>query len=109
MTPREIQSLMRRLCYFAVSAADGYRHLIKSDVLDRDLVNKLVDDYVATNDVIVYAGAKDCACVPKAAAFGLIQEYRSNDARARVQVVATDFSGRIVIDPLGVGVGEHRK
>ena len=39
----------------------------------------------------------------------LIQDYRLNDAHARVQVVAADFSGRIVIEPIGVGVGERRK
>jgi hypothetical protein len=109
MTPREIQSLMRKLCYFGVSAAEGYRHLMRGDGLDRDLVSQLIDEYITTQDVIVYASSKDCSHVQKPAAFELIQDYRLNDAHARVQVVAADFSGRIVIEPIGVGVGERRK
>lgn len=108
MTPREIHSLMRRLCYFGVSAAEGSRHLMRNDGLDRDLVGQLIDEYITTQDVIVYASAKDCSYVQKPAAFGLIQEYRLNDAHARVEVVAADFSSRIVIEPIGVGVGERR-
>lgn len=109
MTPREIHSLMRRLCYVGVSAVDGYRHLMRSDELDRNLVNQLIDDYITTEEVIVYASAKDCANVRRPAAFGLIQEYRLNDTCAKVQVVAADFSSRIVVEPIGVGVGEHRR
>ncbi|QOY93086.1 hypothetical protein IM543_16085 [Massilia sp. UMI-21] len=109
MTPREIHSLMRKLCYFGVSDADGYRHLMRSDELDRDLVIQLIDEYITTQDVIVYANAKDCSYVGKPAAFELIQKYRLNDARAPVEVVAADFSSRIVIEPIGVGVGEHRR
>lgn len=100
---------MRRLCYFGVSAANGYRHLVKDEALDRDLVTRLLDDYIATDEVIVYASAKDCSFVPKAGAFELVQKYRRNDPRAAVQVVAADFSGRIVIEAAGVGVGEHRR
>ena len=109
MTPREIQSQMRRLCYFGVSAADGYRHLMRGDSLDRDLVSQLIGEYITTQNVIVYASSKDCSYVQKPAAFELIQDYRLNDAHARVQVVAADFLGRIVIEPIGVGVGERRK
>lgn len=109
MTPREIHSLMRRLWYFGISAAEGYRHLMRGDDLDCDLVGQLIDDYIATEDVIVYASATACSCVEKRAAFGLIREYRLDDPRARVQVVAANFASRIVIEPIGVGVGEHRR
>ncbi|MES2070028.1 MAG: hypothetical protein V4488_06745 [Pseudomonadota bacterium] len=109
MTPREIQTLMRKIFYFRVSMADGYRHLMKNDVLDVVLVNKLIGDYIATQDVIVYASAQNCAYVPSGAAYELICVYRDNDAHADVQVVASDFSGRILIEPIGVGVGENRK
>lgn len=109
MTPREIQSLMRRLCYFGGPAAEGHRHLMVGGELDRDLVGQLIDQYITTQDVIVYASAKVCAHVQKPAAFELIQYYRLDDARTRVHVVATDFSGRIAIEPIGVGVGNTAK
>ena len=109
MTPRQIHSLMRRLCYFGVAAADGYRHLARAGGLDRELVQQLIDDYVVTDDVIVYADAFHCAHVPKSAAFGLILEYRSIDARSRIRVVADDFSAHIVVEPIDVGVGEQRR
>ena len=105
MTPREIHSLMRRLCYFGVSAVDGYRHLMRSGELDRNLVNQLIDDYITTEEVIVYASAKDCASVRRPAAFGLIQEYRLNDTCAKGQVVAADFSSRIVWNQSELGLG----
>lgn len=109
MTPRQIQSLMRRLCYFGVSAADGYRHLARAGSLDRELVRQLIDDYIVTDDVIVYADAFRCAHVRKSAAFELIQQYRSIDARSQVRVLADDFSAHIVVEPIDVGVGEHRR
>ncbi|NNG25540.1 hypothetical protein [Telluria aromaticivorans] len=108
MTPREIHSLMRRLCPFGVSKADGYRHLVRNDALDRDLVDSLLSDYIATDGVFVYANAKKSSYVPKAAAFQLIQEHRNGDDRMAVQVVASDFSARVAIHPIGVGVGEHK-
>ena len=109
MTPREIQSVMRKLCYFDVSAAEGYRHLMKGDRLDRNLVRQLIDEYITTQDILIYASSKNCSHAQKHAAFELIQDYRLNDANARVQVVAADFSGRILIEPIGAGIGERRK
>ena len=82
---------------------------MRGDDLDCDLVGQLIDDYIATEDVIVYAIAKDSSCLGKRAAFGLIQVYRLNDPRAQVQVVAANFISRIVIEPIGVGAGEHRR
>ena len=108
MTPREIHSLMRRLCPFSVSEADGYRHLVRNDALDQDLVNSLLGDYITTDEVFVYASARKSAYVSKAAAFKLIQEYRNGDDRTTVQVVASDFSTRVAIHSIGVGVGEHK-
>ncbi len=108
MTPREIHSLMRKLCPFGFSEAENYRHLVKNDALDRDLVDGLLNDYVLTHDVFVYASAKKGTYVPKAAAFQAIQEYILSDDRTTVQVVASDFSARVVIRPIGVGVGEHK-
>ncbi|AYM76402.1 hypothetical protein D9M09_11850 [Janthinobacterium agaricidamnosum] len=109
MTPREIQTLMRKFCYFRVSAADGYHHLIKENVLDVNLVDSLIREYVGTKDVIVYASSHQCALVSCTEAYELICEYRRNDASATVQVVASDFSGRVMVEPIGTGVGEHRK
>lgn len=109
MTAREIHSLMRRLFYAGVSAKDGYRHLIKDEQLDPELVGKLLSDYIATRDVIVYADRHAGAQVPFDAAFASIIEYRLRNAHARVQVVASDFSSRVVIEPIGVGTGEYRQ
>ena len=109
MTSREIQTLMRKLFYFRVSAADGYRHLIKENVLNVGLVDSLIREYVDTKDVIVYASVHQCALVSRSEAYELICEYRRNDASATVQVVASDFSGRVMVEPIGTGVGEHRK
>lgn len=108
MPPREIHSLMRKLCPFGVSEAGGYRHLVKNDVLDRDLVDGLLNDYVLTPEVFVYASAKKGTYVARTAAFPAIQEYMLSGDRRTVQVIASDFSARVAIRPIGVGVGEHK-
>lgn len=80
-----------------------------NNVLDVDLVNSLIQEYAGTPDVIVYASAQRCAFVPCTEAFRVVCDFRSDDASSAVQIVASDFSGRVLIDPIGTGVGEHRK
>jgi hypothetical protein len=38
----------------------------------------------------------------------LIQDYGSGDDRMAVHEVASDFSARVAIHPIGVGVGERK-
>lgn len=109
MTPRAIHSLMRRHFYYGVSASGGYRHLVIDGLLSEERVCGLIDDYIATSDAIVYADRGHAAVVPVHAVFSLLQQYRDAKPGARVQVVATDLSARVVIESIGVGIGEHRK
>lgn len=109
MTPREIQSLMRRIFYFRISTANSYRHLMKNDVLDADLVTGLINDYIHTKDIMVYANAHRCAHVAMEDAYKLICDYRDSNPLIAVQVVASDFSSRVLIESIGVGIGETRR
>lgn len=99
---------MRKLFYFRISTVDGYRHLTQDNVLDVNLVDSLIQEYVGTDEVIVYSSARQCSFVSRPEAFEIICEYQRNDASAAVQVVASDFSGRILVEPIGTGVGEYR-
>jgi hypothetical protein len=96
MTPREIQTLMQKLFYFRVSTVDGYRLLTQDYVLDVSLVDS-------------YSSARQCCFVARPEAYKIICEYQRNAPSTAVQVVASDFSGRILVEPMGTGVGEHRK
>jgi len=108
MTPREIQTVMRKLFYFRVSTADGYRQLTQDNALDASLADSLIQEYAGTNDVIVYSSARQSCFVARVEAYRVICEYRRNAPSTAVQVVASDFSGRILVEPVGTGVGEHR-
>jgi hypothetical protein len=109
MTPREIQTVMRKLFYFRVSTVDGYRLLTQDNVLDASLVDSLIQEYAGTNDVIVYSSVRQCCFVARPEAYKIICEYQRSAPSIAVQVVASDFSGRILVEPIGTGVGEHRK
>lgn len=109
MNRREIQSLMRRIFYFRISTKDAYRHLMKDEMLDAGLVKGLINDYIHTEDVIVYVNAQKCAHVVMKDAYNLICEFREHNPQSAVQVVASDFSSRVLIEPIGVAVGEIRR
>jgi hypothetical protein len=83
--------------------------LIKNSVLDANLVAGLISDFIHTEDVIVYANAQKCEHVATAAAYKLICDYRGQQCSIAVQVVASDFSSRVLIEPIGVGIGEIRR
>lgn len=100
---------MRKLFYFRISTVDGYRLLTQDKVLDVSLVDSLIQEYAGTNEVIVYSSARQCSLVARPEAFKIICEYQRNAPSTAVQVVASDFSGRILVEPIGTGVGEHRK
>ena len=100
---------MRKLFYFRISTVDGYRQLIQNNVLDVNLVDSLIQEYAGTDELIVYSSARQCCFISRPEAYDIICEYQRNDASVAVQVVASDFSGRILVEPTGTGVGEHRK
>jgi len=102
MTPRQIHTLMKRLFYGDISLSDGYRHLFVDGELDRGLVEHLISSYIAGRDVIVYRDARHCACCPVEDAYDVICGYLPH---GRVKLAATDFSGRVIIESSGVGVG----
>jgi len=82
---------------------------MKDEMLDAGLVTGLINDYIHTEDVIVYANAQECAHVLMKDAYNLICEFRENNPQSAVQVVASDFSSRVLVEPIGVGVGEIRR
>lgn len=100
---------MRRLLCFGVSHADGYRHLMRDGILDEVLVDRLVADYIRTRDAIVYADRRHGAIVPVASVFSLLEQYRKELGTASIRIVASDLSAHVVIESIGVGVGEHRR
>jgi hypothetical protein len=102
MTPRQIQTLMNRLFYGDIPMSDGYRHLMVNGELERGLVENLVTSYIIGDKVIVYRDAQHCTCCPVEDAYDVIREYLPH---GRVKLAATDFSGRIIVEPIGVGAG----
>jgi hypothetical protein len=82
---------------------------MNDEVLDAGLATGLINDYIHTEDVIVYANAQKCAHVVMNDAYKLICEFMENSPQSAVQVVASDFSNRVLVEPIGVGVGEIRK
>jgi hypothetical protein len=107
MNPRQIKTVMNRLFYGDIPVSDGYRHLMVNGELDRGLVENLISSYITGDEVIVYRDARCCVCCPVANAYDVIRAYLSH---GRVKLAAPDFSGRIIIEPIGVGAGIlHRR
>jgi hypothetical protein len=96
---------MRRLFYGDISMSNAYRHLMVNGELDRAKLNDLIASYILGGEVIVYADAKHCACCPVENAYDLVREYLPH---GRVKLAAPDFSGLIIIESIGVGVGTFR-
>lgn len=93
---------MRRFFYGDIPMSDGYRNVERDGSLAQDLVDKLISDYILGDQVLVYLTSEECASCLKSTAFAYIKKLYP---RGRLRLASLDFQGRVLIEPIGVGLG----
>ena len=103
MNNREIQTLMNRLFYGDIDQSDGWCHLMKDESLDKALFEEFVAKYVEADTVLVYLNSQNSVQCEIAEAYQVTKEYLK---LGRVKMADPKFKARLIIDPIGVGVGQ---
>lgn len=104
MDKREIQTLMHRLFYDDIDQSDGWCHLMKNDQLNRELFESLLDRYFLGKFILVYQNSQQAICCQKAEGFEYVVEFLRSGP---VRVADPRFQSRVLINPIGVGVGSR--
>lgn len=102
MNKRQIVTLMHKLHYGDLDASDGYEHLMVNGKLDLSKFERFVCGYINEPNMVFYANSQ-------LAGFGDIQDAfeftRTNMADNRIRIASNDFQAKIIIEPVGVGIG----
>ena len=105
MTPKEIASNMKRLFGYETGGHDPWRHLMKDGELDRSSCNRLLDDYIPDDEVLVFADRQHALQCGRSEASKYIAEFiKFSDVR----VANVTFSSKVRISKIGVGQGFRR-
>ena len=104
MDKREIQTLMRRLFYGDIDQSDGWQHLIRDGELSQELFEVLLNHYVSSESVLVYQNSQQAVHCLKAEAFVHVAEFLKSGP---VRIADPRFQSKILINPIGVGVGSR--
>ena len=102
MDARQITTLMHRLFYGDIPHVDGWVHLVVDGKLNRDKVNQLINRYIAGDEVILFVDTQNCAFSSKENAFQHVEKLIEHGT---VRIADPIFHARILINPIGVGVG----
>ncbi len=102
MNKRQIVTLMHRLHYRDVDTSDGYEHLMVDGKLELSKFERFVYRYINEPNMVFYANSQ-------LAGVGDIQDAfeftRTNMAENRIRIASNDFQAKIIIEPIGVGIG----
>ncbi|MEL4342617.1 hypothetical protein AAEH92_18000 [Shewanella xiamenensis] len=102
MNTRQIVTLMHKLHYGDVDTSDGYEHLMVDGKFEFSKFERFVCRYIKDPNMVFYANSQ-------LAGFGDIQNAfeftRTNMADNRIRIASIDFRAKIIIEPLGVGIG----
>lgn len=108
MTPREIQSAMKRLFYGDLLDADPWQHIFNSDgELDVLKCHTVLFAYIDTPDVLLYGGTSASAvhCLLSDAPRHIEQILREGRS---VRAATPDFKGRAIFNTIGVATGRRQ-
>jgi hypothetical protein len=108
VTPREIQSAMKRLFYGDLPDADPWRHIFDDQGnLDDQKCYAVLATYIPTPDVLLYGGNRSCAihCALKEAPRHIDRMLQEGKG---VRAATPDFTGRALFNPIGVATGRQR-
>lgn len=102
MTPREITTVMHRLFRYHIEGNDPWRHLMKDEKLDRSLCDRLLEDYIAADDILVFADPRHALQCKRIDAAKHIDAFMK---LGPVRIANLSFSSKVIVDPIGVGKG----
>jgi hypothetical protein len=105
MTPKEIASTMKRLFGYETGGNDPWRHLMKDGELDRGACDRLLDEYIPDDEVIVFAARQYALQCGRSEASKHIAEFMKF---GDVRVANVTFSSKVKISYIGVGQGFRR-
>lgn len=102
MNKRQIVTLMHKLHYENIDTTDGYEHLVVDGRLEWPKFESFVRRYVQGIDMVFYATSQVAGIGDIHKAFEFTQTYMTNN---RIRIASEDFLARIIIEPIGVGIG----
>ncbi|MNG17244.1 hypothetical protein D3C85_972130 [compost metagenome] len=102
MDARQITTLMHKLFYGDISQEDGWVHLVVDGRLNCDKVNQLINRYITGDEVLLFVDPQHCAFSSKENAFSHVEQLIEHGT---VRIADPRFNARILISPIGVGVG----
>lgn len=102
MERRKIITIMHKLHYGDVNTVDGYVHLMVNGSLDFEKFERFIRQYITEENMLLYADSQNVMQGNIQEAYTFTQTHmRSN----RVRVASIDFLAKLIIEPIGVGVG----
>jgi hypothetical protein len=102
MNNREIITLMHKLFSGDIDTSDGYVHLFTNDELDISKYEAFVSSYIHGEAVLVFINSQNVHQCTIHESFELV---RDNMANNRIRLANENFSAKILIESIGVGVG----
>ena len=93
---------MRRLFRHETGGNDPWRHLIKDGELDRSMCDRLLQDYISDDEVVVFVDPRNALQCKRFDASRYIDEFMK---LGNVKVANFPFSSKVVIARIGVGQG----
>ncbi len=102
MNARQITTLMHKLFYGDISQADGWVHLFENGELNQARVDSLISRYIEGDELLLFVNAQHCAHTNRFSAFPYVRDFLNYGV---VRIADLKFRARILIHPIGVGVG----
>ena len=102
MTPKEIASTMKRLFGHETGGNDPWRHLMKDGELDQNACDRLLEEYIPDDEVVVFADRQHALQCRRSEASKYIAEFMK---LGDVRVANATFSSKVKISSIGVGQG----
>ena len=93
---------MHRLFRSELPGSHEYANLMVDEQLDRGRVKALLNRYVVGNELLIYVDLDHCAFTDREQAFEHIRDFMPH---GRVRIADPRFSGRVIVEPMGVGAG----
>lgn len=96
---------MHRLFHGDLPTQDAWVHLMQNEELNEPRLMSLIDAHIKGDMLLLFVNSQNCLCCSKVEAFGHVKNLLSQGV---VKIADPAFNGRVLVHPLGVGVG-HAK
>lgn len=93
---------MHRLFRHETGGNDPWRHLMKDGELDRSVCDRLLEDYISDNEVVVFVDPRHAIQCKRVDAAMYIDDFMK---LGYVRVANLTFSSKVIVAPIGVGQG----